>query len=355
MFLRDDLKDLPPYIPGKLRAGAIKMASNENPLGPSPLALQALSAHLAGLHVYPDGASSLLTAAISEKLGVKPEQLLVGNGSDEVLTLIAGAFITPGLNGVTALETFSEYNFAVRLFGGSMKFAPLKDGTYDLDALAALVDDQTRLVFLCNPNNPTGTAFGQAALERFLDKLPPTALVVLDEAYCHFAEAADYPRGLDLLQRYPRLIVLRTFSKLYGLAALRVGFAVAAPELIRQILVVKQPFNVGTLGQVGAAAALKDTEFEERSLKLNRSGRLQLEAGLTKLGLHWLPTQANFIAVHLGRPAKPVFERMAELGITIRPLGSFQLPDWIRITIGLPEHNDKCLAVLAQALKDVPV
>ena len=355
MELREDLRDLKPYLAGKLKPGALKLASNENPLGPSPKALEALASAVPSLHIYPDGGASALREALADRLGVSVDQLLLGNGSDEVLTLVAAAYIRPGDHAVTAVVTFSEYNFAVRLFGGVMDFAPLRDGAFDLDAIAARITSKTRLVFLCNPNNPTGAHFSLAALERFFAVVPPTVLVVLDEAYCHYVEAPDYPDSVGLLNRHSNLVVLRTFSKIYGLAALRVGYAVASTEIIGHLAVVKQPFNVGTLGQVAARAALADGDFYDRSRAVNRQGKAFWQSELTKRGLFYYPTEANFIAVRVGRDAQKVFATMADAGVTIRPLTSFGLMDWIRITIGTGEQNELCLGALDTALDTVPL
>jgi len=355
MDLREDLRDLKAYTPGKLKPGAVKLASNENPLGPSPRAIEAMSAVVASLHVYPDGATTSLREALATTLGLPSDRILVGNGSDEILTLVAGAYLRPGDHAITAEVTFSEYNFAVRLFGASMHFTPLRDGAFDLDAVAARIDARTKLVFLCNPNNPTGGYFTQAALEAFLGRVPSTVLVVLDEAYCHYVEADDYPDSIPLLDRWPNLLITRTFSKVYGLAALRVGYALAAPQVIGHLAVVKQPFNVGTLGQVAARAALADTDFVEKSRAVNREGRAFWNQAFTRLGLTFLPTQANFIAVRVDRDAQQVFAAMADAGVTIRPLTSFGLPNWIRITIGTREQNELCVAALAKALDRVPL
>lgn len=355
MDLREDLRDLKPYAPGKLKPGALKLASNENPLGPSPRALEALTAAVNTVHVYPDGAATALREALSAQLGVPADRFLLGNGSDEVLTMIAGAYIRPGDNAVTADVTFSEYHFAVRLFGGSVVHTPLKEGAFDLEAVAARIDAKTRMVFLCNPNNPTGGYFSQSALEGFLARVPASVLVVLDEAYCHYVEAADYPNSLPLLDRWPNLLVLRTFSKVYGLAALRVGYAVASPAIVGHLAVVKQPFNVGTLGQVAARAALSDAAFVEESRTVNREGIAFWTAAFARLGLFAYPTQANFIAVRLDRDAQSVFATMAEAGVTIRPLTSFGLGSWIRITVGTREQNELCLKALEKALDTVPL
>jgi len=355
MDLREDLRDLKPYAPGKLMPGALKLASNENPLGPSPKALEAIAGSVATGHLYPDGAAASLRAALSASLGVAADHILVGNGSDEILTLIAAAYIRPGDNAVTADVTFSEYNFAVRLYGGTMKFAPLKDGAFDLDAVAARIDDHTRMVFLCNPNNPTGGYFPALALETFLARVPLSVLVVLDEAYVHYVEAADYPQSMKLLPRHTNLLVTRTFSKVYGLAALRVGYAVASPEIIAHLGVVKQPFNVGTLGQVAAQAALDDDAFVDQSREVNREGLKFWSEVLTRLKLFSYPTQANFIAVRVNRDAQAVFATMADAGVTIRPLTSFGLTDCIRITVGTREQNHRCLKALEKALDTVPL
>jgi histidinol-phosphate aminotransferase len=272
-----------------------------------------------------------------------------------VLTLIAGAYIQPGDNAVTADVTFSEYHFAVRLFGGTVKFAGLKDGAFDLDAVAARIDARTKVVFLCNPNNPTGGIFPASALEAFLAQVPPSVLVVLDEAYFEYVEASDYPDSLKLLPRFANLVVSRTFSKVYGLAALRVGYAVAHPEVITHLSVVKQPFNVNSLAQAAARAALTDTAFVAQSRSVNREGKAFWTKAFADRGLFFYPTQANFLAVRVGRDAQAVFAAMADAGVTIRPLTSFGLTDWIRITIGTPDQNELCLKALDRALDTVPL
>jgi len=353
MELRDDLRDLKPYTPGQHRPGVLKLASNENPLGPSPLALDAVRESLQGVSVYPDGAARGLRQALADFHGVKLEQVAVGNGSDEIFCLITGAHLNPGDTAVGAENTFSEYEFSVRLFGGTIIKVPLRDGVYDLEAMAQAVTPATRVVFLCNPNNPTGGTFWHDDLERFLERVPATTLVVLDEAYCHYADDPAYPDALALLPRWPNLIVSRTFSKIYGLAAARIGYAIASPELTTHLAVVKQPFNVNGFGQIAAVAALKDTAFVERSLAVNRQGKRFWIQALTERGLFFYPTQANFIAVRVDRDSKAVFEAMADAGVTIRPLASFGMPKWIRITIGTEEQNALCLRALDHALDTV--
>jgi histidinol-phosphate aminotransferase len=354
MNLRDDLRDLKPYAPGQHWPGVLKLASNENPLGPSPVALEAVKNALPSVYIYPDGASRVLRQALADALGVTIEQVAVGNGSDEIFTFITGAHLKPGDVAIGSKNTFSEYEFAVRLFGGTMRKTALREGVYDLDAMAAAIDGRTKMVFLCNPNNPTGGAFTHQALEAFLKRVPPAVLVVLDEAYCHYADDPDYPRALELLPRWPNLIVTRTFSKIYGLAAMRIGYALAAPELITHLAVVKQPFNVSGPAQIAGVAALGDRAFVERSQTINRDGKAFWYEKLKERGLFYFPTQANFICVSVDRDAKAVFQAMAEAGVTIRALGSFDLPRWIRITIGTLEQNTLCLKALDHALDTVP-
>ncbi len=355
MELREDLRDLKPYAPGKLVPGVLKLASNENPLGASPLGVAALKNAADSVYLYPDGAAVALREALSAELGVSANQILLGNGSDEVLTLIAGAYLRPGDKAITGDVTFSEYHFAVRLFGGSVQFVPLKDGAFDLTAIGAAVDAKTKIVFVCNPNNPTGGYFSAQALEGLLKKVSPSVLVVLDEAYAHYVEATDYPDSMRLLNKYPNLLVLRTFSKIYGLAALRVGYAVASSQVVEHLSVVRQPFNVGTLGQVAAKAALADKAFVEKSRLVNREGVKFWTKAFQDLKLFFFPTQANFIAVKVDRDAQAVFNAMLEAGVTIRPMTSFGLKDWIRITIGTGEQNALCLKALTHALDTVPL
>ena len=352
MKLRDDLQDLAPYTAGKKAPGALKLSSNENPLGPSPLAMESIKSSVGEIHIYPEGTSAQLRGALAARDGLDPSQYLVGNGSDEVLTMIAGAFINPGDRGLTAVHTFSEYNFAVRLFGGKMDFFDLNQGALDLKSAQKCLTSRHRMVFLCNPNNPTGGYFNHESLEEFLAGVPSDLLVVVDEAYREYSTAGDFPRTLELLKTYPNLLITRTFSKIYGLAALRVGYAVGAPGLIRDISVVKQPFNVGTLNQGAALAALGDESFLHESLEINAQGKKFWYKSCEDLGLVYYPTQANFLAIKVPKPAKEIFTRMIELGVAIRPLDSFGLPGWIRITIGSPEQNQKCLAAFKISLND---
>lgn len=341
MLFREDLETLVPYAAGQSRPGAVKLSSNENPRGPSPRALQALQGQVRGLHRYPDAQAWELRQAIARHHGVDPEQVVTGNGSDEVLTLIAGCVIRPGVNAVTAANTFSEYTFAARLFGAHVRKAPLKEGRFDLEALLALSDTATRVFFICNPNNPTGTYVSHADLERFLHRAPSEALVVVDEAYADYATAPDFPRSLELLARHERLVILRTFSKLYGLAGLRVGYALCWPEVARWLQRVRQPFNNGTLAQVGAVAALEDRSWVEETLALHRQELARLERFLGDRRVCYYPTQANFVCFHTGGDARDLSLRLLEEGVAIRPLNSFGLSDWARVTVGTADQMDR--------------
>ena len=352
MRTRPCISTIPPYIPGKLKAGAIKLASNENPRGASPLAMQALEGCVAGVHLYPDNDCGSLREALAARHGCAPRNIVVGNGSDEILQLAAAAFLNPGEAAVTARETFSNYTFVTRLFDGRMSYAPLKNGVFDLDALAALVDGDTRLVFLCNPNNPTGTYFGHAAFEKFLERMPPDTLVVSDEAYADFADADDFPDSVSLVKAYPNLLVTRTFSKLYGLAGLRVGYGIAAEEVADALAKAKISFSVNLPALTAARAALEDHEFVRSSLALNAEGRVWLCGEFARLGLGCYSSQANFICVDVRRDSRDMERKIMERGVTVRPLESFGLPQSLRVTIGTPEQNTAFVACLEKALAE---
>ena len=343
---RDALESLGRYHPGRESPHTVKLSSNENPLGSSPRALEAVHGALDGLARYPDGAAQRLRGALAERFGLGSEQVLVGNGSDELMMLAAAAFIDPGMNAVIGEHTFSQYEFVTRVFGGEVRVAAMPDGSFDLEAMRQRVDAHTRLLFLCNPNNPTGRYIPERELTGLLAHLPAYVLVVLDEAYAEYAEAADFPRAVALLERFPNLLVLRTYSKIYGLAGLRIGYGLARPEVIDALARVKQPFTVGNLAQAGALAALDDEEFVKRSLENNRSGKRYLYKELQRLGLAFYPTEANFLCVQLTGSAEIAFEVLQHHGVTVRTLGSFGMPHALRITIGTAEQNRLVVAGL---------
>ncbi|MDR1452870.1 MAG: histidinol-phosphate transaminase [Candidatus Margulisbacteria bacterium] len=350
MQTKENIQNIAPYQPGVLKEGAIKLASNENPLGSSPKALAALKESLDKLHLYPDGGCVRLKNALAEYYGLSPEYFLTGNGSDEIFHFITAAFVRPAERVLTSTVTFSEYTFAAKLFAGAVDYAPLADGRFQLEAMLQKITPQTKIIFLANPNNPTGTYFPAAELENFLKKVPDEIMVVLDEAYAEYAAAADYPNSLGLLKTFKNLLLTRTFSKIYGLAGLRAGYMIAAPEVIAYLNKTREPFNVNALAQTAAAAALDDRDFVRRSRENNEIGKKYLYAEFDKLGLKYYPTEANFIFVYIGQDCNAAFQKLLERGVTVRPLQSFGVQDAIRVTIGTPEQNQKFSAALKEIL-----
>jgi len=361
------LDELEPYVPGRRIAGGIKLSSNENPLGPSPLAHEAIALVAGEINRYPDGGMTELRAALADRWNVSPEMLVVGNGSDEILVMIAGSVIEPGTNAITGAHTFSQYTFATKIFGGEMRTTPMPEGRFELDAIEDAIDGGTRIVFLCSPNNPTGAMITRGELERFLSRVSSDVLVVIDEAYGEYVDSPDYPDTVALVREHANLVRLRTFSKIYGLAALRVGYGIAQPELIESFASLRQPFNVGTIAQAAATAALGDEEFVERTIELNRSEKERLERYLVRAHLPYYPTQANFVCVDLSRlrvagaagdgrggPAHAVVGALRDRRITIRPLASFGMPDRVRISIGTSSEMDALYEALDAILSTVP-
>jgi histidinol-phosphate aminotransferase len=351
-ILRPAVKELKDYVPGKApkEPGIIKLASNENPFGPSPMALEAIAKENQRLHIYPDQKSILLREALAKKLGVEDKNIIIGNGSDEIMQLIAATYLKPAEEVIISSNTFSVYEFVTRLFDGKPVFIKLKDFAQDLDAMAAALSSKTKIIFLCNPHNPTGTFFSAEQLNTFLKKVPANVLVVLDEAYKDFADAKDFPDSIKLVKQFTNLMVLRTFSKFHGLAGLRVGYGVADVDLIGYMFRAKLPFNVNRLAQAGARAALDDKGFLEKTYKNNLEGKNYLYSELDKLGLEHKKTQANFIFINLKKPADQFFIEMMKRRVIIRPLTSFGLPEAIRVSIGTMEQNQKFVEALKQLL-----
>jgi histidinol-phosphate aminotransferase len=329
-------------------ADAVKLASNENPLGPSPLALEAMERVLANVHRYPDARAHSLRERLAARHGVSMPEVLTGNGSNELIELVVRTFCTARHHVVFAEPSFVVYRMIALAQGVPFSAVPLRDEAHDLEAMAAAATPQTRVMFIANPNNPTGTHVGRAALESLLKSLRPEVIVVIDEAYVDYADADDYPDALRLRDLRERLIVLRTFSKIYGLAALRVGYAVGPAELLDYMNRVRAPFNVGTLGQVAALAALDDQSHIERSRLSNREQRARLLVELSRLGLRVVPSQANFVYVDFGQAVAPLYERLLRLGVIIRPFGS--LPMCARVTVGTAGENDRLLGALGEVL-----
>ncbi|HHW13798.1 MAG TPA: histidinol-phosphate transaminase [Firmicutes bacterium] len=359
---RPAIFDIKPYVPGKPieevqrelgLTDVIKLASNENPLGPSVRAMEALRAWIPEAHLYPDGGAVALKERIARTAGVGMENVIVGNGSDELIKLLAETFLSPGDEVIVADPTFSEYAFAAHLMGARVKTVPLVGERHDLAAMASAISPRTRLVFICNPNNPTGTIVSAAGVADFLGSVPEDVLVVFDQAYQEYVDDPEYGDGLPHVLAGRRAIVLRTFSKIYGLAGLRVGYGLASAELLELVERVREPFNVNRAAQVAAAAALDDQEFLERSRELNRRERARLAAALTARGLKVVPSQANFLFVEVGVDSVRLFRRMLSLGVIVRSGDIFGRPTFVRITVGTPEQNDRLLAALMEAREAV--
>ena len=347
--LKKNLKSLTPYVPGKSVAGAIKLASNENALGSSPKARKAVVDIVDTLHLYPDGNCSKLRNALAKKIAVDSSNLIFGNGSDELLLLVAGAFVSPGDEVITSEATFSEYTFSGKVFAGEMKYVPLNNFGFDLSAISKAVTDKTKLIYLCNPNNPTGKIFGDLA--GFMAKIPEEIVVVSDEAYCEYVQDKAYPESILLTKKYKNLIVLRTFSKIYGLASLRVGYGIAAKELLNVINLIREPFNVNGVAQCAAVAALDDDEFVENTIANNEAGKKYLYVQLNELAVDYLPTETNFIFIYnLKKSALDIFTELMAKGVIIRPLNSFGFDNSIRVTIGTHEENEKFVSSLKEVL-----
>lgn len=356
-----NVASLTPYVPGKPIeeverelgiSGVAKLASNENALGPSPRALAAAREAAAKVHLYPDGSAFLLRQALAAKLGVAFEEVFVGNGSNELIELMVRTFTCEGEEVLTSAGSFVAYRLAAQAHGRTFVEAPMKARFhYDLEALRARLTDRTKVIFLANPDNPTGTSFTEDELVPFLEAVPPTALVVLDEAYVEFVEAAGYPDSLALRRRFPNLVILRTFSKIYGLAGLRLGYGVARAELVGFLDRVRAPFNTSLVAQAAGVAALSDTEHVERSRALVRSERPFLAAGLAALGATVVPSQGNFLLADFpGTSGKVVFDGMLREGVVVRPVAGYGFPTCQRITVGLRSENEKCLAALKRVL-----
>jgi histidinol-phosphate aminotransferase len=332
----------------------IKLASNENPLGPSKRAVDAIADAASAVHFYPDGNAFYLRNAVAEFHGVAPDQLIFGNGSSEVLQILGETFLSAGDHIVYPEQSFVVYSLIRDIFDARATSPPLTDDTYDLRALAAAVTADTKLVFVANPNNPTGTYVSKAEVDAFLDAIPSSALVVLDEAYFEYVERDDYPDGLDYVRAGRNVIVTRTFSKAYGLAGLRVGYGVAAPEIVEMMNRARPPFNVNSLAQAAALAALGDPDHVSRSRALNSEGVEYLTAAFVRLGLDYVPSVANFLLVHLSRNGVEVTQALTRLGVIVRPMQGYAYPQSIRVTVGSREQNTRFVAALEEVLREIP-
>jgi len=354
-----NVRAIAPYVPGKPiqetarelgmpEADILKMASNESPLGPSPKALAAIRGALADVHYYPDGSGYDLKRLLSQRLALAQENFVLGNGSNDVLELAARAFLTREDSAVYSQHAFMVYPLAVQAIGAKAIVVPARNYGNDLDAMARAVRPDTKIVFLANPNNPTGTFAPWSEVLALLAALPPGVLLVVDEAYGEYLPADLASPSAGWLASHPNLVVARTLSKAYGLAGLRVGYAFAHPEIAELMNRVRQPFNVNHLAMVAACAALEDHEFIAKSREVNTRGLQQLEKGLAALGLEYIPSRGNFITVNVGDAAR-IYERLLREGIIVRPIAGYGMPKHLRVTVGLPEQNERFLAALKRA------
>lgn len=358
-LVRKGILDIKPYIPGKpiqevkqelgLR-DVIKLASNENPLGPSPLAVKAIKDAVDQIHLYPDAESYELRNAVSKLLGVGPGHLIFGNGGEEIVTLIGKVFINEEERCIIPHPVYDAYETVVRIMGGAVCFSDLTKYRINLDDMLGKMNEKTKLVFICNPMNPTGTIVTRDELDGFFQKVPSWTVVVLDEAYCHFASDASYPDGIDYVRQGRNVIVIRTFSKVYGLGGIRIGYGVARPDLIHRLRQVKEPFNVNVLAQIGALAALRDHEHLERTIGLIHKEKAFLYRELSDMGLKYIHTEANFIFVNVGIDSTGIFQKMLERGIVIRSGDIWGLSHFIRLTIGTRDQNQRFIRILREIL-----
>jgi len=351
----DDIQTLKPYVPGKPVeelerelgiTGSVKLASNENPLGPSPKAMAAVRDALGGLNRYPDGAGFYLRKALSDKYGHPIDGIILGNGSNELLEIIVRTFLLDGEEAIMAEPSFVVYKMAAQAAGRERVIVPLKAGRHDLSGMADRITARTKLIFIANPNNPTGTINTASEMDAFMARVPSDVIVVVDEAYFEYATDPSYPDTMKYLKAGRRIIILRTFSKAYGLAGLRIGYGLADAELTDLMNRVRQPFNTNSLAQAAALAALGDAGHVSKSVRINEEGKKYLYRELDRLKVEYLPTHANFIYMDMKRDAAPLYEGLLGKGVIVRPMG----PSQLRVTIGLPEENERFVKALEALL-----
>ena len=366
IFVRTNpvLKNLPTYQPGRPieevarelnlpAASIIKVASNENPFGPSPLALDAMRKALDGLNLYPDGNAFYLKQKLAAKLGVEPSHLILGNGSNEIIEFVAHALLDnesgSAGNIIVSQYCFAIYPIVAKMFGANVITVPAKQYAHDLPAMVRAITPQTRIVFVANPNNPTGTLARREDIVQLVNDVPDDVLLVMDEAYIEFLDDAADLVPLIRLGTRKNLLLMRTFSKIYGLAGLRIGYGIGNPDFIAALEKIRQPFNVNSLAQTAALAALDDTEHVRKTRANNFAGLEFFAHACRELKLEFVPSHANFVLVKVGDGAK-VFDAMQRHGVIVRPMGGYQLPEWIRISIGTPKENERCLSVLKEVM-----
>jgi histidinol-phosphate aminotransferase len=357
-LIPDYLRGLPVYIPGKpieevereLKIHAVKLASNENPLGPSPKGIEAAKAVLGDANRYPDGGTHRLRETLAKRNGVAPEEIFVGLGSSEIIDLASRVLLRAGLQGLTSEGSYAPFSIAIRASGAELVRVPQRNFAFDLEEMAKAITPKTGLIYLANPNNPTGTAFSRKEFDEFLAKVPDGVLVVLDEAYIHYAVSVGLRDSVEAYRKRKNMLILRTFSKVYGLAGMRIGYAIGTSELVSAMNKLKTPFNTSGVAQAAALAALDDTEHVARCIATNAIERKRLSEGLTKLGLRPVPSESNFVFIPVGPEAKELSDDLLHRGVIVRPLGWMGFPEAIRISVGTEEENSKCLAAMAQVL-----
>lgn len=352
------IRDIEPYVPGRpieevereLQMRVIKVASNENPLGPSPLAVEAAHKVLESANRYPDGGGYYLRQKLSARHGVPDEALILGHGSGELIDLAARSLLRDGDEGITSEGSFPMYYISIRATGAELVVVPQTNYSIDLNGVARAITPRTKLIYVANPNNPTGTYFTAAAFDAFLMRVPEGVLVVLDEAYFDYVERPDYSRSMELARSRRNVLVLRTFSKVYGLAGLRIGYGVGPAEFLAEMNKLRAPFNTSGMAQAAALAALDDTAHVRRSVESNRAGLAQLSRGLQALGVHYVPSVGNFLLIDVGPQAGQIAEELTKLGVIVRPMRWMGFPNAVRVTVGTPEENEKFLAAFTQVL-----
>lgn len=354
------VQELHPYQPGKPISelerelgitNIVKLASNENPIGISAKAKAAMEKEFADLARYPDANGYYLKAKLAERLGVAISQITLGNGSNDVLELIARVFVAPEHEVIYSQHAFVVYPIVTQAIGAKKVVIPAKDWGHDLEATAAAITPNTRMIFIANPNNPTGTWVNKTDLKAFMDKVPEDVIVVVDEAYYEYVEDAEYPQTVPWIKEYPNLIVTRTFSKAYGLAGARAGYAVANEEITGLINRPRQPFNMNSLALAAAEAVLDDYAYLQKALDVNKAGMQQLISTFDELGYDYIPSVTNFITVDMKQPAGPLYQQMLEQGVIVRPVANYEMPNHLRISIGLEEENAKFIRVLREMSK----